>query len=436
MLDKLKKMLYTGPQLAAYLEKKGELYDAYEEYIKLGDFEKAGQLLEEADLWHEAANFYIREKKTDNARKTMEMCFKINEAWESFEPQPGETITIEDWLKENRQTLRFVTNVKFTETLDKKGTPLIILLAGKMSKVKEYKGAATLFKKGFLLVNEGKNINEIKNESWLRQAVENYAHANLFDEAAETMQVLINTEVSLGELLAKDGKNPFKDYTYNLKIAKELGFLPDLVTRIGQTDPFNISYDLLKMSEPELSSVLFFKYYGRALDKPLSRKEMDERNQKIQYCLSQYVIFHSRRKEYKRAGQIALLNSQKEMAADLFQKAKTQETGEKPDNSFSVQSMKTETDASPPVETKDAVVLDTQCPKCGEPVYSDWETCPNCSVGLNIPMCLCGEKLKAHWNRCPSCQREIQPTVPTPEVTEPHDLPADNDTKPFKVMNS
>ena len=87
-------------------------------------------------------------------------------------------------------------------------------------------------------------------------------------------------------------------------------------------DPFNISYDLLKIEEPELSMRLFFKYYGRILEKKCSEKELELRNKKIQYCLNQYIVYYRKRKEYSKAAEIALLDSQKEIAADLFKKAK------------------------------------------------------------------------------------------------------------------
>jgi RNA polymerase subunit RPABC4/transcription elongation factor Spt4 len=228
------------------------------------------------------------------------------------------------------------------------------------------------------------------------------------------MKELIVIEVSIGELLPVDGFNPFRDYLPNLKLAKEWNCLDQVIDLLGDFDPFNISSDLLMIGEYELSINLFFKFYGRVIKKKLSDDERERRNKKIQYCLSQYVTYYTKKGDYLKAAEVALLDSQKEIAAELFKKARAgQEEEDLEDvsglgieNSISAE----ETDVQKGENEQDET---SKCPTCGEIVGDDAEICPGCNNVLNLVLCVCGEKIKPQWKKCPACHRIIeQPSSP------------------------
>ncbi len=438
MLKKIKKLFLHGPELAKYYEDNGDFYDAYKEYLKLGNYLKAGEIMEKSELWHDAAKLYISKNEIDRARKAIEKCFKQGDSWETFKLQSGRTISIEDWLKKTYQTLRFVADVKFVEILDDKGTPLIIALADKLKKVLEYKGAAELYQKAFELVNKGKDKRKIKNEIWLKYAAECYSAVKLYDEAAECLKELTILEIHIWEEFSKSDANPYRNYIHNLKIAKNLNILEKLLEILGSFDPFNLSYDLLKIGEPELSIKLFFKFYGKILDKNWSDKEIVLRNKRIQYCLNQYVIFYSKKGLYAKAAEIALLNNQKEIAADLFKKAKQEQQKKETAAAAKlvVEEVKTEEERKEqkikiPMPETDTV----KCPKCGEIVSPDWEICPSCDEVLELDVCSCGQKIKPHWVRCPNCQKTLfQPEQVSVSDSKKKKTGEDEDTKPFKMV--
>ena len=403
MIEKIKMKFLRGAKLAQYYENKGDFDKAYEEYFKIGNHKKAGEILEKTNKCHEAANFFISRNEIDLARRAIEICFIRNNSWEVYELDNGEKIKIEDWLKQKRQTRRFVRYVKYTETLNNKGIPVIIVLADKLKKVLEYKGAADLYLNGFNLINKDKEIKAVKNEVWLRYAAEYYSKVKLYEEAAKCMKDLIVIEVNIGELLPVDGYNPFRDYLPNLKLAKEWNFLAELIDLLGDFDPFNISSDLINIGEYELSIKLFFKFYGRVIKKKLSDDERERRNKKIQFCLSRYVTYYTKKKEYLKAAEIALLDSQKEIAADLFKKAREglDEENFDDDSGFGLDEAESEREEIGEEEMG-------KCPTCGEIVEPDCEICPSCNNVLNLTLCVCGEKIKPQWKKCPACHRIIE----------------------------
>ena len=85
MINTIKRLLLKGGKLAEFFEGKGEFYDAYKEYLKIGDYANAGRVLGKSALWHDAANLYIQKNEVDLARRAVEECFKRNENWEKFE---------------------------------------------------------------------------------------------------------------------------------------------------------------------------------------------------------------------------------------------------------------------------------------------------------------------------------------------------------------
>jgi hypothetical protein len=436
MIKKIKRLLLKGGKLAKFFEKNGELYDAYKEYLKIGDYANAGRILGKSALWHDAAILYIQRNEVDRARRAIEECFKKNEKWENFELDNGKTISIEDWLKQKQQVRRFVRYIRHVDTLNDKGIPVIVQLAYKLKQIVECKSAAELYKKGFELVNKGKDQKAIKNEVWLRYAAECFSRENLYSEAAECMKELIMTEVRIGEALVESGLNPYRNYIHNLKLARQWNFLPQLLEIMADFDPFNFAYDLLKIMEIEASMNLFFKYFARVATKDFSDEEREVRNKRIQYCFNQYIIYHRERKEYKKAAEIALLNSQREIAAELFKKAQEEEKKATPVSSFEIEEMET---MEEPIEEKKEEKLKTipqkeilKCPTCGETVESNWEVCPTCDTVLDLEMCVCGQKIKSHWKRCPECQRILT----KPIITKVDDVEAaleETDTKPVKL---
>ena len=433
MLKKLKKLFLSGIRLAEHYEENGEFYDSYKEYLKIGDHLKAGKILEKSQMWHEAAKLYISKNEIDPARKAIENCFKQDDSWEIFKLDNGKTIPIETWLKNTRQTLRFVMNVKYVELLDDRGTPLIIVLANKLKTVLEYRGAAELYQKAFELVNKGKNIKTIKNEEWLRYAAECYSAVKSFAEAAECLKKLTIIEINIWEEFSKSDDNPYRNYLHNLKIAKNINVLDRLIEILGGFDPFNLSYDLLKIKEPELSQKLFFKFYGKILDRNWSKKEIEIRNKRIQYCLNQYVIYYSNKGLYAKAAEIALFNSQKEIAADLFKKSKQTKEKQKTADKLVVEEVKNTEESKEQEDEKPILKTETtKCSKCGEIVSPEWEICPTCGEVLELKLCSCGQKLKTHWKRCPSCQKVYD--QPDQESDTQKKMTVEEDTKPFKML--
>lgn len=433
MLKKLKKLFLTGVELAEYCEENGDFYDAYKEYLKIGDHQKAGEILEKSQMWHEAAKLYIIKNKIESARKAIENCFKQGDSWEIFKLDNGQTISVETWLKNTHQTRRFVTNVKFVDILDDKGTPLIVALANKLKKVSEYKSAAELFQKAFDLVNKGKDIKKIQNEEWIKYAAECYSAVKLHGEAAECLKKLTILEINIWEEFSKSDDNPYRNYMHNLKMAKNLNILDKLIELLGEFDPFNLSYDLWKINEPVLSIKLFFKFYGKILDKNWSDKEIELRNKRIQYCLNQYVIYYSNKGLYTKAAEIALLNSQREIAADLFKKAKQEKEKQEAAARFVVEEVKNTEESKEQEEEKPIPETKvTKCTKCGEIVSPDWEICPNCDEVLELQVCSCGQKLKTYWKRCPSCQRILDQPDRESDTLKKMTGDVDEDTKPFK----
>lgn len=407
MINKIKSIFLTELRLAQHYEKSGELNKAYKEYEKLKNYKKAGKILEKMGSWHKAANIYIENNEIDLARRAIDSCFKKGKLWESFEINNGRTINIETWLVENKQTRRFVRYVHNVKILNQKGTPIIISLADKLKTVKEYKNAAQLYNKGFYLVNKDiKSKKSIKNETWLLNASECYSKIGLYTEAAACMKELMVTEVEIGTDISKNYRyNPYRNYTINLEKARKLNILPELVSILEAFDPFNISYDLLRMNEVELSMQHFFKYFARIIKKDLTEKEIEIRNEKISYCFNQYIMYHRERKEYLKAAKIALLNSQKKMAADLYKLA--MESKEKPleKEKITEKDIKMKIDYEAKKRKREVKIL--KCDVCGENVEEGWDICPSCENSLVLNMCDCGVKIKPYWQVCPECGRKL-----------------------------
>jgi len=415
VLKKLRALMLSGNDLADHFEKKGDLNKAYKEYLKLDNYKKAAKVLEKMSDWHNAANIYIEHNEIDLARRAIENCFNRGKSWESFEPSNGNKLTIEEWLKDHNQTQRFVRYVHNTKKLSPNGIPLIIVLAKKLEKIEEYKNAAQLFNNGYFLVN--KNVTSkklIRHEEWLLKAAECYSKIGRYDESGECLKKLLVTEVEIGTEFSEGYKeNPYRNYKMMLEKAREYKSLPELLELIEDFDPFNISYFLLKMSEIELSKGHFFKYFGSVVKKNLTEQERDVRNEKISYCLNQYIVYHRERKEYLMAAEIALLNSQKKIASDLYKLATAaNEIGKKEEISLKNIRMKYEkgkTNPNPPEKAHGESVLDVElkCHHCNEKVEKNWDFCPNCEKTLMFNMCTCGEKIQSHWKVCPACGKSI-----------------------------
>jgi len=438
MIKKIKKLLLKGVELAKFLEGNEEFYEAYREYLKLGDYVNAGRVLEKSGLWHEAANLYIQKNEIDRARRAIEECLKTNEKWEQFELDNGRTISIEDWLKQRGQIRRFVRYVRHVETMDDKGIPVIVQLANKFKQIAEYKSAAELYKKGFELANRDKDKKTIKNEVWLRYAAECFSKEELYPEAAQCMKELIMIEVSIGAALVQSGLNPYRNYMHNLKVARQLNILPQLLEIMADFDPFNFAYDLLKIGEIEASMDVFFKYFAKVTTKNFNDEERELRIKRVQYCFNQYIIYYRDRKEYKKAAEIALLNSQKEIAADLFKKAREEESKPMVVPSLEVEEMEIIEEPTEADEKEEKKLIPVpheeilKCPTCGERVEENWEVCPSCDTVLDLEMCVCGAKIKPHWKRCPECQRILNRPV-TAKGDEGETGYKESDTKPIKL---
>lgn len=398
-------MWLSGSELALHYEKSGELNKAYKEYLKKNNFKKAANMLEKMNDWHRAANIYIEKNEIDLARRAIENCFKRGKNWESFEPSAGKSKAIEDWLKENKQTQRFVRYIHNTKRLDPKGIPLIIKLADKLVIIKEFKHAAQLYNNGFFLINN--NISQkkmIKNEEWLMSAAECYSKIGKYEEAAICMKDLVVTEVEIGEDISNKYKsNPYRNYKMILEKTRQLNFLSELLEHLGDFDPFNIAYDLIKMNEFELSKRHFFKYFGRIVKKNLTDQEREIRNKKIIYCLNQYMIYHRARKEYILAAEMAQLNSQKKISADLYKLANLSNQNRDSKGS-DLKKVKIE-----PISAMNNSNHheNLSCPHCGEKVEPEWDTCPNCKNSLMLNICSCGEKIQPHWKVCPACGKNL-----------------------------
>ena len=407
--------MLAGNDLAEHYEKKGDYNKAYKEYKKKNNYKKAASVLEKMNDWHSAANIYIEKNEVDLARRAIESCFNKGKIWESFELSNGKKVTIEEWLKDNNQTQRFVRYIHNTKRLNLSGIPLIIVLADKLKNIEEYKNAAQLYNNAYFLVN--KNVLSkklIRHEEWLLSAAECYSKIGKFDEVAECMKELIVTEVEIGTEFSGGYKvNPYRNYKVMLEKAREYKALPELLELLEDFDPFNISYNLLKMNEVELSKAHFFKYFGRVVKKNLTEQEREVRNEKISYCLNQYIIYHRERKEYLLAAEIALLNSQKKIASDLYQLAKAAKQVAKSDeiNLKSIQmkaEKKVKESAKESTGAKSEPDVELKCHHCGEQVEREWEYCPNCENSLMFNMCSCGEKIQSHWKVCPACGKGIE----------------------------
>ncbi|MCK5005664.1 MAG: zinc ribbon domain-containing protein [Candidatus Aminicenantes bacterium] len=410
MLKKLKALMLSGSDLADHYEKSGDLNKAYKEYTKQNNYKKAAKVLEKMSDWHSAANIYIENNEIDLARRAIENCFNRGKSWESFEPSNGKKVTIEEWLKDHNQTQRFVRYVHNTKKLSPNGIPLIIVLAEKLEKIEEYKNAAQLYNNGYFLVN--KNILSkklIRHEEWLLKAAECYSKIGKYDEAAQCLKELIVTEVEIGSEFSGGYKvNPYRNYKVMLEKAREYKTLPELLDLLEDFDPFNVSYNLLKMNEVELSKAHFFKYFGRVVKKNLTEQEREVRNEKISYCLNQYIIYHRERKEYLMAAEIALLNSQKKIASELYKLASAaHEVGKQEEISLKNIKMKAEKSAQKPTEKKSEPDVELKCHHCGEKVEVGWDLCPNCENALMFDMCHCGEKIQPHWKVCPACGKHL-----------------------------
>jgi len=404
-------MMLSGNELGEHYEKKGDLNKAYKEYLKQDNYKKAAQVLEKMNDWHTAANIYIEKNEVDLARRAIEACFNKGKGWESFEPANREKTTIEKWLKENNQTQRFVRYVHNTKRLNQNGIPLIIILADKLKAIEEYKNAAQLYNNGYYLVNKNlTNKKLVRHEEWLLSAADCYSKIGKYDEAAKCMKELIITEVEIGTEFSDGYKvNPYRNYKVMLEKARKFNALPELLDLLGDFDPFNISYNLLKMNEMELSKDHFFKYFGRVVKKNLTEQEREVRNEKISYCLNQYIIYHRERKEYMLAAEIALLNSQKKIASELYKLASA-EKQTVPSEPISLKNihMNPEENKSNPEKKVFEPEVKLKCHHCGENVESDWEYCPNCENSLMFNMCPCGEKIQSHWKVCPACGKQIE----------------------------
>jgi hypothetical protein len=412
MLKRIKSIIYDTEKLALNYERKGKYEKAFKEYLNAGNDKKAAEMLGKMGKWHEAACLYIKNQQIDAARGAIENCFRKNLPWEKFNISADGTqvITVEDWLKRSEQTRRFVRYIQNVDKINDQGIPLIVVLAAKLRGVEEYKSAAELYRWGFFIINRDVRQKQlIKHEEWLRNACECYSKIHLYSEAAICMKDLMMTEVEIGSDMSKNVKyNPYRNYLVNLKLARDLNFLEKLLEILEDFDPFNIAYDLLKMGERTLSVEIFFKYYGRLAKKSLTEEELEVRNEKISYCLNQYVIYFREKEEYQRAAQVALLNNQKKIAADLYKMAQLKQNNS-PNQVLEAELSESETEPSKPTPERKVISMEetSKCSHCGESVQPNWEVCPSCKNVLILKMCECGEKLKPHWKLCPSCGKEL-----------------------------
>ena len=181
---------------------------------------------------------------------------------------------------------------------------------------------------------------------------------------------------------------------------------------------------------------MFFKYFARVTRKDFSDEEREVRNKRVQYCFNQYIIFHRERKEYRKAAEIALLNSQKQIASDLFKKAQEEESKSLAASALEIEEMET-LDEPPDEKNEEKTIPKPQkeilkCPTCSERVESDWEVCPTCDTVLDLEMCVCGQKIKPHWKRCPACQRILTKPIKAKLDDEKAD-DIGSDTRPLKL---
>jgi len=402
MIKKLKEVFLQGEKLAQFYEKKGDAEKAFNEYLKLENYLKAGEMMQQMGKWHEAAGLFILANDVTRARQALEICFKKNKNWEVFPLLNGKSINIEDWLKRKGQTRRFVRYVKDVTLLNGAGVPILVQLAERLKNVFEFKSAAELYERAFYILNgEGRVKGMVKNEVLLKYAAENFARAHLPKEAAGCLKELIIVEVEIGEKFLRESKtNPYKDYSPHLRWAGQMGFLDQLIELFGDYDPFRIAYDLLKIGAFQLSIDLFFKYYGKVSDKVFSESESKRRNEKIAYCLNQYVIYYSEKMDYQRAADIAIMNSQKEMAKELLRKAKEQKGKHRNPKAVDIGT----TDPALTREKSNKPV----CRDCGEELDPQWGICPGCGKLLHGVLCACGKRIKSHWVKCPHCLRALE----------------------------
>ena len=400
MIRKIVSKVFQNRKIGKHFEKKGDYNRAYEEYRKKNNYKKAAQMLDKMGKCNEAAVLYIDNNDIDLARRAIEKCFKLDRKWETFKVNGNNTLTIEDWLKENKQTQRFVRYVHNTKRLNKKRIPLIIDLAVKLEKVKEFKHAAQLYNRAFSQVNEnipGKKYTS--HEDWLLKASECYSKIGKYEEAAECVYELLTTQVEIGENL-KPGPspNPYREYNDILKKVRDMKFLPALLQKLGDFDHFIIAYDLIKLNEIPLSKDVCLKYFGKVITKNLSDEERELRNKKMSYCLNQYIIYHRNRKEYSLAAEIALFNSQKKIASELYKLAAEDGSKGKKEDTKEIILKK---------NAEHKIKAELSCPHCSEKVYEEWDICPNCENTLMLNICTCGEKIMPHWTSCPACGKKL-----------------------------
>ena len=56
------------------------------------------------------------------------------------------------------------------------------------------------------------------------------------------------------------------------------------------------------------------------------------------------------------------------------------------------------------------------CPKCSEPVQTNWKVCPACETPLAPGFCpQCGIPVRENWKRCPECEHRLVREAPPPE---------------------
>jgi hypothetical protein len=108
--------------------------------------------------------------------------------------------------------------------------------------------------------------------------------------------------------------------------------------------------------------------------------------------LNQYVIYYRNKKEYIKAAEIALINSQKKNAAELYKLAEQEKKG---------------AEGKQLIYKSEKVRNIIKCPHCNEEVKPEWAICPNCENSLSLNICECGEQIKPHWKICPSCRQKL-----------------------------
>ena len=85
MIGRIKQIFSKQPFTAERLEKRGQLNNAYKEYLNAGNISKAGEMLGKIGQWHDAASLFIKHNEIDLARRAIEKCFKTGKQWEVFQ---------------------------------------------------------------------------------------------------------------------------------------------------------------------------------------------------------------------------------------------------------------------------------------------------------------------------------------------------------------